>query len=67
MNIGTIIKSLRIERGYTQPQLAKLIGVSNAVISFWENNLREPTASNIILLAKYLDVSTDYLLGNEND
>lgn len=62
---GTRIKKLRIEAGYTQPQLAEKIGVSNAVISFWENGINEPKASYIKLLAKHLNVSADYLLGIE--
>ncbi|MDE6441386.1 MAG: helix-turn-helix domain-containing protein [Clostridia bacterium] len=62
-NLGTRIKELRIERGLTQPQLAKMVGVSNAVISFWENNINEPKASYVKKLAKCLNVSTDYLLG----
>ena len=56
--LGARIKSLRIEAGYTQPQLAEKIGVSKAVISFWENGVNEPKA-------KCFKVSTDYLLGIE--
>lgn len=63
--LGARIKSLRIEAGYTQPQLAEKIGVSKAVISFWENGVNEPKASYIKLLAKCFKVSTDYLLGIE--
>ena len=32
--LGETIKSLRIEKGLTQPQLAKLVGVSNGMIPF---------------------------------
>ena len=45
-----ILKSLRIENNVTQPQLATAIGVSNGLISLWENGLREPTMSNLIVL-----------------
>lgn len=52
----------------TQPELAKLVGVSNGIISIWENNINEPKATYIKRLATALDVTTDYLLGNdEND
>lgn len=57
-NLGSRIRELRIERGLTQPQLAKMVGVTNAVISFWE----EPKASYVKKLAMCLNVTTDYLL-----
>lgn len=53
---------MRIERGLTQPQLAKMVGVTNAVISFWENNINEPKASYVKKLAMCLNVTADYLL-----
>ena len=62
-NLGETIKSLRIEKGLTQPQLAELVGVSKGMISIWENNINEPKASYIKSLASVLDVSADYLLG----
>ena len=61
-----ILKLLRIENNVTQPQLATAIGVSNGLISLWENGLREPTMSNLIVLAKFFHVSIDYLVGLED-
>ncbi len=61
-NLGLRIRELRIERGLTQPQLAKMVGVTNAVISFWENNINEPKASYVKKLAMCLNVTADYLL-----
>lgn len=61
-----ILKSLRIENNVTQPQLATAIGVSNGLISLWENGLREPTMSNLIVLAQFFHVSIDYLVGLED-
>lgn len=58
-----ILKSLREEKGIGQVELAKAISVSKGVISLWENNLREPKMSNLIALAKYFNVSIDYLTG----
>ncbi len=65
--LGERIKYLRMEENLTQPQLAKAIGVSNAVISFWENNLNEPKASYVLALAKCFNVTTDYLLGIDDE
>lgn len=63
--LGETIKELRLEKGLTQPQLAKLVGVSNGMISIWENNINEPKASYVKKLAAALEVTCDYLLGME--
>lgn len=63
--LGETIKELRVEKGLTQPQLAKLVGVSNGMISIWENNINEPKASYVKKLATALEVTCDYLLGME--
>lgn len=56
------LKSLRIKYKYSQPQLAEKLNVSKGMISFWENGKYEPTASNIITIANFFDVSIDDLL-----
>lgn len=56
------LKVLRQEKKLSQPQLAKELGVSKGMISFWENEKYEPTASNIIAVAKFFKVSIDDLL-----
>lgn len=61
--LGETIKSLRTEKKLSQPQLAKLVGVSSGMISIWENNINEPKATYIKALAQVLEVSADYLLG----
>ncbi len=65
--IGERIRELRKEQQMTQPQLARTIGVANGVISFWENNINIPRGDYIALLAKTFNVTTDYILGNENE
>lgn len=61
------IRALRAEKGVGQNQLAEDIQVSNASISYWENAKQEPSAQAIYKLARYFDVTADYLLGIEND
>lgn len=56
------LKTLRKDKNLTQPQLAKALDVSNGMISFWENEICEPTASNIICVADFFNVSIDELL-----
>ena len=62
-NFTERLKELRIEKKIGQIQLAKEIGVSKGIISLWENGLREPTLSSLIALAKFFEVSLDYLAG----
>ena len=59
-------KELWYEKGLNQVELAKQLGVSNGVISLWENGLREPGMYSLIQIAKYFDVSIDYLVGLSN-
>ena len=61
------IKYLRTEKGLGQDDLAKEIGVSNGIISLWENGLREPSMSSLIALANFFHVSIDYIVGLSDD
>ena len=62
MNIGNKIKELRIEKNLSQSVLASNIGVTQKAIDFWEKCINEPKATYIIRLAKFFNVSADYLL-----
>ncbi|MDY4676119.1 MAG: helix-turn-helix transcriptional regulator [Candidatus Borkfalkiaceae bacterium] len=57
------LKELRHEKGLNQIELAKQLGVSNGIISLWENNLREPGMYSLVQIAVFFDVSVDYLVG----
>ena len=59
MKLGEIIKELRIERNLSQMQLAKMIGVSQKAIDYWERNINEPKASYIISLVRVFNISFD--------
>ena len=61
--ISTRIKQLRMERNLSQQEVSNAICVSQRSISSWESGKNEPKASYIIKLAKFYDVSADYLLG----
>lgn len=67
MTIGQRIKELRLEKEITQASLAKHIGVTQKAIDFWEKNINEPKASYIINIAKFFNVTTDFLLGIEDE
>ena len=59
------LKILRIEKNIGQVELAKQLNVSKGIISLWENGLREPNMTSLISIAKFFDVSIDYLVGLE--
>ena len=59
MEIGHRIKDLRIEKGLSQMQLGKLIGVSQKAVDYWERNVNEPKASYIIALVRLFEISFD--------
>ena len=62
---GNRFKTLRIKKKLTQQQLADLLGLTNSVISAYENGLRYPAYDVLIKIARIFKVSTDFLLGVE--
>lgn len=67
MVFGKTLKELLQQEGITQQELANKIGVSQRAVSKWINLQSEPTETAIINCAKVFDVSTDFLLGLENE
>ena len=57
------LKYLREEKGFSQTRLSKETGFSRSIIGYWEQGAKIPSALAIITLAKYFQVSADYLLG----
>ena len=55
------------ENELSKRALAQGIGVSAMSISDWSNGKVQPTAENIYLVAEFFDVSSDYLLGLEDE
>lgn len=60
---ATRLKNLRIEKGYTQEELADLIDCAPGLISYYESMQREPGFSNILALCEVLEETPDYLMG----
>lgn len=65
IDFGVNIKRLRKEKHFTQEELAKKVGVSKAMISAYETEIRYPSYDVLIRLAAVFGVTTDYLLGLE--
>ncbi|MBE6705290.1 MAG: helix-turn-helix transcriptional regulator [Ruminococcaceae bacterium] len=67
MSVGQIIKFYRKEKGFTQSELAEIIGVSIQAVSKWENDVGMPDISQIVPLARALHISTDTILEFNKD
>lgn len=57
------LRELREDSNLTQTALAKEILVDQRSLSFYEIGKYEPNLETLIKIAKYFNVSTDYLLG----
>ncbi len=57
------IKQLREEKGYTQAELAKQLGITRSSVNAWEMGISVPSTQYVVELASIFKVSTDYLLG----
>lgn len=58
------IREIRKEAGETQEQFANRLGISKQILSLYEQGQRSPKVAQIEKYAKILNVSPDYLLGD---
>lgn len=56
------LKELRLKRGLTQDELAKLLSVNRTTVTLWETGVNHPRASMLVRLAKILRCTVDDLL-----
>lgn len=67
MDLAERLQDLRKKAGYSQEQLADLLGISRQAVSKWEASQGKPEIDNIIKLTEIYHVSADYiLLGTES-
>lgn len=67
MNFQKRLKELREEKGITQVDLAKALKTSQGLISQYESGAKHPGLEVIKRIAKFFNVSTDYLIGDTDD
>ncbi|KAA1248672.1 ImmA/IrrE family metallo-endopeptidase [Mycobacterium simiae] len=60
-NLGELLETLRIARGWTQAQLEEQTGIRQGTLSRYENGLREPDPATMAELAKAFGVTTEFL------
>ena len=60
------LKELRVEKGLSQEELAKKVGLTHTAIGLWELNKRVPNLDAVIKIARFFKVSLDYIAGLED-
>lgn len=61
MSFAENLKLIRKEKQISQEDLAEIMGVSRQAVSRWEQGNGYPEMEKLLLLAKKLNVSLDYL------
>lgn len=62
---GNRLKLILEEKNISQVQLAEALGFTSPAINRWCQHLTQPDMNTIVKIAKFLNVSTDFLLGND--
>lgn len=63
--LSTRIKAARIEKGYTQSELARLAGISNVYLGEIERGMKMPSLNSFTKIVQALGVSADDILRDE--
>ena len=64
---ATRVKELRKQKRLSQTELGEVLGLTHKSISTIESGVRGTTIEKLILLAKFFNISTDYLLGLKDE
>lgn len=64
MSFSEMLKTLRIDRGYTQRALGDMVGVSEVTIGNWERGVKQPSLNYLLALSDILQISLDVISGN---
>lgn len=62
-DFARVLALLRQEKGISQRKAAAALGISQALLSHYENGIREPGLNFVTRACNYYHVSADYLLG----
>ena len=57
------LKELRLDNSLTQAELANALSVDQRTVSTWEKGIRDPDFESLMKIARYFNISADYLLG----
>lgn len=62
-----VLKRLREEKGITQKEIAKILGISQAAYSLYEKGQREPKYEMLEKMADFFNVSVGFLVSGRKD
>lgn len=62
-----VLKQLRQEKGITQKEIAKILGISQAAYSLYEKGQREPKYEMLEKIADFFNVSVGFLVSGQKD
>ncbi len=65
-SFGARLRQLRRQFGETQPELARILGLSRSAVSMYESGEREPKFELLTAIASHYGVGLDYLLGHRS-
>ncbi len=65
MSFGKRLTQLRLKSNLSLEELSNKLNISETSLRFWERGRKCLSISRIIMLAKFFNVSVDYLLGVE--
>ena len=63
VDFGDRLKQLRTSKSLSQSQLARKLSITKSMVSAYENAVRLPSHDVFIKIARFFNVSTDYLYG----
>lgn len=61
------LQELIAENGKMQKEICKDLGITKQKLSKWKLGYCEPNMDELIMLASYFNVTSDYLLGLEDE
>ena len=61
-SLGSRIRDLRRDKGWTQDDLARVIGVSRSAVAQWETDRSGQVSGNLSRIAKAFEVTVEVLL-----
>lgn len=63
--LGDRLREMRKKRGLTQREVAEPIGIAVSTLGMYESGKREPDVDTLKKLARFFNVTVDYLTGSE--
>lgn len=67
MSIGERLKTLRLEAGLSQKQVAETLKMSKPIVSQYESNQRTPSLGKLIRFSHFYNASLDYICENVDE